>query len=70
MIGRACVGRAVPSVAVAEEDDADALELDSAPALLLPLPCQLLCLTVGDAVALGRLYLRDRGQRVTALDGY
>ena len=39
-------GRAVPSVAAAEEEDADALELDSAPALLLPLglPRQLSCL--------------------------
>ena len=37
LIARVLDGRAVPSVAAEEEDGADALELDSAPALLLPL---------------------------------
>ena len=60
--------RAMPSVAAAEdEEDADALELDSAPALLLPLASSAALADRGwRAVALGRLYLRDRGQWVTA----
>ena len=65
LIERVLDGRAVPSAAAADEDDADALELDSAPALLLPLPRKPALSNRGGRV-LGRLHLRDRGQRVTA----